>query len=139
MAGPNGPIQGCQHEHYVGVNTMSDDAAITLAVFDALDALLAQGKHILIPIWHGKYPLGTGIAADQPRWTAIQRHIFEHPSGCTWTLKSPRNRNPPCYSDPCERTASRTRRRILSGGTPWNMRPSPSLARSTTTGTAAMF
>ena len=78
MAGPNGPSRGRAHPHYVGVITMSaSDLPKNDAVFQSLATLMASGKDIQVPSYHGRLSLGTGIGATVPNWPDIQKYLLE--------------------------------------------------------------
>ena len=86
LAGPNGPTRGLAHPHYVGVNTMeSNKMNENTTAFNYLSTLLADGKDVVIPIFHDKgapageykYSLGTGIGSNVSNWMDIQRFIFK--------------------------------------------------------------
>lgn len=85
LAGPNGPSRGLAHPHYVGINTMDfSEMFQNVTVFNELSTHLADGKNIVIPIFHDsnmpigeyKYSLGTGLGSNVNSWICIQKFIF---------------------------------------------------------------
>lgn len=85
LAGVNGPSRGRYHPHYVGLITMTvADLPENAPVFAALAARVDGGGSVVVPVYDTaeggpptlKLSLGTGIAAGQPGWGAIQRSIL---------------------------------------------------------------
>lgn len=79
MAGvAHGPTRGLAHPHYVGIDTMSDSTANN-AQFTKLRTWLDRGNDVVVPTYHGKYSLGTGIAGgtDHETWRRIQLSIMQ--------------------------------------------------------------
>lgn len=82
MAGPHGPTRGVGNPFYIGVITTSLSAAENKQVFTFLSNKLTGGSDIVIPIYHGKFSLGTGLAVNwfssPAEWTASQVLILNH-------------------------------------------------------------
>jgi predicted NAD-dependent protein-ADP-ribosyltransferase YbiA (DUF1768 family) len=78
MASVNsGPTRGRAHPHYVGVITMAQsDLPKNDPIFQALAAKLTAGQDVVIPTFHGKLSLGTGIGGTIPHWDAIQEYLL---------------------------------------------------------------
>ncbi len=84
MAGPTGPTWGLGHPNYVGIDTMAlgstgASGTTTTSQFARLHAWLAGGNNVVVPTFHGKYSLGTGIAGgmDPDVWRRIQLTVMQ--------------------------------------------------------------
>ena len=72
-----GPSRGRAHPHYVGIITMNiRDMPKNDPVFSSLEQEMANGKNVVIPSFHGRLSLGTGIGATVPNWGDIQKYVL---------------------------------------------------------------
>ena len=82
MADEKGPSRGRAHPHYVGIITMDiSDMPKNDPVFASLEQELGNGKNVVIPSYHGRLSLGTGIGASVPNWGDIQKYLLIKISG----------------------------------------------------------
>ena len=77
MADVKGPSRGRAHPHYVGIITMDiHDMPKNDPVFDSLEQEMGNGKNVVIPSYHGRLSLGTGIGSTVPNWAEIQEYLL---------------------------------------------------------------
>ncbi len=77
MAGTEGSTCGLHHPRYVGIVTMAGAyAKANKEMFDLLDPRIKAGESVVIPTFHGKFSLGTGIGGSQSDWLGIQKNIW---------------------------------------------------------------
>ena len=73
-----GPSRGRAHPHYVGIITMNlHDMPKNDPVFLALENEIGNGNNVVIPSFHGKLSLGTGIGATVPNWADVQKYLLQ--------------------------------------------------------------
>ncbi len=81
MASSDGPSRGKSHAHYVGVITTSISFEENDVVFARLERKLREGANIVVPIYHGRFSLGTGHAlnwfSSKRKWYQTQKYLVE--------------------------------------------------------------